>query len=465
MDLYIGTPDDDILIRSQWWFPGEGISNYIGGLGYDTLNFSGVPGGMTYFYGGQAWVQDRNIPLGFYDESIGQDIYAFAWIGGFEKIVAGSGADTFYLLSGVMEYDGGDGNDTFVYESNGFNPEIHLEGNLGDDVLDFTDDSVGITYDLDAGTLTNYRDWVATVSSVESIFAGSGDDILIPGADTLYMNGGDGDDLFDISAGVLVLGQTFIGGEGTDTFSFSDLTWGLEVDLETGLVTWGDTGAIYAFAYEFENAAGGRNADTILGTDGRNEISGGGGDDHIEGAGGRDLLRGQAGDDTILGGAGRDRIYGQTGNDDLRGGAGADKLFGGNGDDIVRGGGGNDTLRGGQGDDTLSGGRGNDEIRGGAGEDVLIGGRGDDILFGGADGDTFRFADDHGNDTIVGFDAASTTEFIDFSRVSDIASMSDLIAATVDTADGALITTGAESSVLVYEVSLANLSNFDFIFV
>jgi Ca2+-binding RTX toxin-like protein len=464
-DWYIGSYDDETLVRSQWWLPGQGISIYFGNLGYDTLDFSRVPGGMTYFYGQQAWVQDRTIPLGVYDESIGQDLYAFAYTGGWEHIIAGSGPDTFHLLGGVLVYDGGEGNDTFVYTGSGFDPGIHLDGNLGDDFLDFTDETLGITYDLNAGTLTNYRDWVATVSSVENILAGSGDDILVPGADTLYMNGGDGDDTFDVSAGVLVLGQTFIGGDGIDTFSFSDLTWALEVNLETGLVTWGDTGAIYAFAYDFEIVRGGRDDDTILGSDTRNDIYGGRGDDFIDGSGGRDFLYGQNGDDTILGGAGNDHIYGQKGNDDLRGGGGNDTILGGKGNDTLRGNAGNDTLRGSNGDDILAGGRGNDQLRGGAGEDLLIGGKGDDTLFGGEDSDTFLFADNHGNDTILGFYVADPAELIDFSGLSAINSMGDLIASSADTADGVLITTGATSSVLLTDVSLANLSDAEFIFV
>jgi len=445
-DIWLGTDTDDTLVRSQWYYPGQSPSVYTGLLGYDTLNFSAVPGGMTYFYSRLSWVQDRTIPFGFYDETLGQDIYAYAWISGWDYVIAGSGNDTFYLLDDVDHYDAGPGNDTFIF-TGGYEDESHLDGNLGDDFLDFSDDVQGFTYDLNAGTLTNYRDWVATISSIENIYAGSADDVLIPGADTNLMDGGGGDDTFDVGAGVLVSGTLFFGGDGTDNLSFSGLTTGLVVDLSLGVVQWGNTLAGYALVYEFENVTGGRNADTIIGTDSRNDIFGGSGDDTIEGAGGRDYLYGQSGDDTILGGAGRDRIYGQNGDDNLRGGNGSDKLFGG------------------KGDDTLRGGRGEDNLRGGAGEDLLIGGKGDDILFGGVDADSFRFADDHGNDTILDFDASDLAEIIDFSRVSDINSMAELTAASVDTAEGVLITTGAASSVLLADVSLASLSDTDFLFV
>lgn len=463
-DIFLGSDGDDTLVRSQWYYPGQSPSVYTGLLGYDTLNFSAVPGGMTYFYGRISWVQDRTIPFGFYDETIGQDIYAYAWISGWDHVIAGEGNDTFYLLDDVDYYDAGAGIDTFIF-TGGFEDASHLDGNLGDDILDFSDDVQGFTYDLNAGTLTNYRDWVATISSVENIFAGSADDVLIPGADTLYMHGGDGDDTFDVGAGVLIPGMLFIGGDGTDTFGFSGLTSGLVVDLALGLAQWGDTLSGYAFVYEFENVTGGRSADTIIGTDSRNDIFGGSGDDLIDGAGGRDYLYGQGGDDTILGGAGNDRIYGQNGDDDLRGGAGQDKIFGGKGDDTLRGGGGDDKLVAGKGNDVLQGGRGDDQLRGGQGDDLLIGGRGDDVLIGGTEADIFRFADDHGNDTILDFDVSDPGELVDFRRVSDISSMAELNAAAVDTADGVLITTGATSSVLLAGVLEASLSQTDFMFV
>ncbi len=68
--------------------------------------------------------------------------------------------------------------------------------------------------------------------------------------------------------------------------------------------------------------------------------------------------------------------FGGPGNDSLLGTNGPDQLFGGTGDDIIDGLSGPDRILGGSGDDLLFDG----ENRGGA-RDILIGGSGDDILF------------------------------------------------------------------------------------
>ncbi|HUH88514.1 MAG TPA: peroxidase family protein [Pusillimonas sp.] len=104
------------------------------------------------------------------------------------------------------------------------------------------------------------------------------------------------------------------------------------------------------------------------------------------GGSGADTLRGNSGDDVLNGGSGNDRLFGGGGDDVLNGGSGNDVLDGGAGDDILNGGSGNDALEGGAGDDILNGGSGNDILHGGLGDDILTGGAGDDIfVFGGND--------------------------------------------------------------------------------
>lgn len=225
------------------------------------------------------------------------------------------------------------------------------------------------------------------------------------------------------------------------------------VDLSTGVMTWGDNVSNYAFVYEMENILAGSGFDTIVGTDFSNEIFGGGCDDHIEGRGGHDYLYCELGDDTILGGSGRDQINGGRANDNLSGGGQNDRIFGSDG---------NDEIRGGAGDDWLSDGNGHDKLKGGKGQDLLIGDKGDDILTGGADSDTVRFAEMHGHDMIVDFDTADALELIDFTKISAI---SDLTSVSVDTTDGLLITTGASSSLVLSGVDLASLDSGDFDFV
>ena len=473
-DWYFGTVNDDYVVRVEWWFPGQGISIYDGGLGYDTIDFSDNPDSMIYFAYPLGWVQDPSIPLG-YDEELGQDIFAYALIGSFEHLIAGAGNDTIYAADSAMTLDGGLGNDIFLYAANHFDDGDHFEGNLGDDILDFSADDFGCyVFDLVGETITDDHGWIATISGIENVTGSWGDDTLILGADTNYLNGHVGHDFFDLSAGILTPQQTFIGGSGSDTLSFTDRSMAFYLDLSLGVMTWGADAANFAYVYEMETVLAGGGNDNIIGTDFYNEVFGGGGDDRIDGLGGRDLLYGESGDDTILGGSGRDKIYGGSGRDKLSGGAQKDVIFGNGGDDEILGGGGHDTQRGGGGADTLrgengrdrlSGGTGDDRLKGGAGQDLLIGGVGNDILLGGDDSDSFRFSDAHGNDTIADFDAADALEQIDFSRLSTINDMSDLIAMSVDTAGGALIATGASSSLLLSDVVVASLDSTDFIFV
>ena len=119
------------------------------------------------------------------------------------------------------------------------------------------------------------------------------------------------------------------------------------------------------------------------------------------------------------GGKGNDRLIigaGVTTAITFNGGEGDDYFEGGAGADIVNGGIGNDEIRGGLGANVLDGGEGADTIIGGAGDETIIGGKGDDVLDGKGGNDTYRFADDWGNDF---FDGNQTgTGAFDFTPVT-----------------------------------------------
>ena len=72
--------------------------------------------------------------------------------------------------------------------------------------------------------------------------------------------------------------------------------------------------------------AGGRCANTILGTPKRDRIEGTSGGDRLRGRPGNDRLKGKAGRDCIQGGRGKDRISGGDDRDRLRGGGGRDRI-------------------------------------------------------------------------------------------------------------------------------------------
>lgn len=138
----------------------------------------------------------------------------------------------------------------------------------------------------------------------------------------------------------------------------------------------GDGGDLLSMALEApvaEPLEGTMGDDTLIGSDGADEIVGGRGDDRIDGF---------AGADTLLGGWGDDLIYAGPGDDVLGGGNGDDTLFAGAGADLSRGGAGADRL--------ITGWDGADSLYGNAGDDVLIndtargnlldGGAGDDLI-------------------------------------------------------------------------------------
>ncbi len=164
------------------------------------------------------------------------------------------------------------------------------------------------------------------------------------------------------------------------------------------------------------------NEDRLLtGTTGNDTLEVHSGNNRLEGGSGRDTLLGGDGVDTLIGGEGNDSIIGGTSVNDLR-----DVVFGGDGNDTIDGGYGNDELRGDAGNDDIAGGFGADTVIGGTGDDVMTGSAFGDLIFGGdgfdfvnggfgsdrvnggADGDRFFHLGiaDHGSDWIQDYNAA-----------------------------------------------------------
>jgi len=165
-------------------------------------------------------------------------------------------------------------------------------------------------------------------------------------------------------------------------------------------------------------------------------VAGGAGNDTIHGSPGNDYIAGNTGDDTIYGYAGADQVYGDDPSGSaVTGSPGVDNLYGGEGNDTLYGDGygygvtGNsDYLYGDDGDDTLHG----DDGDGGSGatatgthdyyalggSDRLEGGAGNDALFGEDGDDNYVF---HywglDSDTVSEF-AYGGTDWLDFQNFS-----------------------------------------------
>jgi len=100
---------------------------------------------------------------------------------------------------------------------------------------------------------------------------------------------------------------------------------------------------------------------------------------------------------------------------------------------------------------------------GGPGRDRLVDTAGITVMAGGVGEDTFVFAPAHGKDVIAGFGSGDVLELSGFGSALD--SAAEILASTIDTSAGALITTGIDSSILLSNVTKASLYSFDFHFV
>jgi len=280
---------------------------------------------------------------------------------------------------------GGNGGDT-IYPGTGNNlvegnADVDaLYGNTGNDTLDggAGDDRLNGLAGDDLLIGGEGNDRLEGTSGIDTLDGGAGDDLLFAtGGDTL-IDGGPGDDIVYLSGGNF-LATVFL---NIETLSLA----------AAGIVTAAQLNA-------FPRAVLLRNDTLLL------ELSGGGtigtnfefttGDATIN------MFGSAAADNFEFGnslgrsnGVGRVvTIRGQGGDDTITGGTGDDSFTGNDGNDSLVGGAGNDTLGGDDSNDTLIGGLGNDQLAGGPGDDVLFGGPGVDTYFGNGGYDVVSYSD------------------------------------------------------------------------
>ena len=357
--------------------------------------------------------------------------------------IFGLGGDD--ILIGLLNDDqlnGGEGKDT-------------LNGGDGFDVASYIGDTAGVTIDLSAGTAVGALSGNDTLSGIEQVYGGSGNDTFTGASGADSFNGYDGDDTVYGTAG----NDVYAGSSGTDTLNFSSDTSGVTIDL-TAETAFGS--AIGNDRVQtFENVIGGSGDDTIKGSSAANILTGGDGDDTFIGVSGDDEIDGGSGTDildfsattgnthvnlaagTTSGAFGSDTLtsiegaIAGSGNDIFTGDGNANTYRGGAGDDLVYGSAGDDTLDGGSGTgdrldyfsdtagitvnltagtatgaaigtDTISnferidGGSGGDSLTGSSGAEILLGFGGDDIIFGTA-----------GNDSLNGGAGTDTVSYVD----------------------------------------------------
>jgi len=310
------------------------------------------------------------------------------------------------------------------------------------------------------------------------LFGDAGDDVLRgnagddvshggTGNDAIWAGSGDaGDDVAMGNAGNDTLGgaagSDFLIGGGFDDGSTSNFSLATnDASADGSDILFGGSGDDTLLGGGWDDGAvtdngvfdAGEEVTTGTGTD---AIWAGSGDDLVYGAAGNDALGGGTDDDTIFAGGGNDTVYGGKGT-------GADNIDGGAGNDVIFSGQGNDTLSGGAGNDDLFSGAGTDQVDGGAGNDTLWGGGGNDQFTGGSGADTFVFEVGHGDDTVTDFSTGS--DILQLSdTTTDFTSVADVQAAATAQGNDVLIDLGGGDSVLLEDVSIADLANVEYVF-
>jgi Ca2+-binding RTX toxin-like protein len=271
---------------------------------------------------------------------------------------AGTPSDVFDargLTSNVrVEFYGNNGDDTVYSAVTGAND--YFDGGTGFDAVDYSAATSSVTVNLATGTASGTQIGTDTLTGIEALVGGAGNDTLIGDANANTLTGGAGNDVLAGGAGNDLLN----GGTGTDTADYSGASAAVSANLTTGTASGSDIGT-----------------DTLTGIE------------SVVGGAGNDALTGDAGANTLFGGAGNDVLIGGAGDDTLSGGAGSDtvdysaatsglnvSLFNGNaqGADI-----GFDTL---QGIENVVGGSGADKIHWAQNSDSTFRGRGGaDVAF------------------------------------------------------------------------------------
>jgi Ca2+-binding RTX toxin-like protein len=159
------------------------------------------------------------------------------------------------------------------------------------------------------------------------VLAGGGDDDTLNGGagdDSLFGDGGNDTAIFATASNVIVdldTGDASSSGLGDDTISdIENVTTGSGDDFIDGsnLANFIRAGGGSDFILAFEGA------DTVYGDNGADFIGGGEGSDTLYGGAGADFLNGEEDHDIVDGGGGADEIFGGDGIDLLVGGGAAD---------------------------------------------------------------------------------------------------------------------------------------------
>ncbi len=369
VETIIATSNDDTFIGGT----SAGSATMDGGSGNDWADYEYLSGGigatvdLSAHTSSNAAANDHFVNVENIKGSGYDDVLTASAAG--STLIGGLGNDTLTAANGGSVLIGGSGADTLV-------------GGAGIDTADYSADSTALTVNL--ATNANHGGTAEgdSLSAIDIVIGGSGDDILTGNATvatTLY--GGAGNDT--LVGGTQ--GDWLDGGAGTNTVDYSGNSANLIVNLVTNANAGGT--AVGDKLYNIQQVIGGSGDDTLTGN-----------------ATTTTTLLGGAGNDTLMGGSAGDSFDGGSGSNWLSyanatagvtvnlssgatgGGAAGDTItniqnvIGSGYADTLTAIATGSTLLGGAGNDTLIGGAGNDTLDGGAGADVMDGGGGVNVV-------------------------------------------------------------------------------------
>jgi Ca2+-binding RTX toxin-like protein len=184
------------------------------------------------------------------------------------NVLTGNGGnDQITGLGGADTIDGGTGNDTFFFTIGDGNDDY--TGGIGSDTIDLSGITGNTTINLVSGTASGIQIGNDTLSGIENVIGGSGNDtitgstlanILRGGAGNDSINAGNGNDTFVAVAGD---GNDNYNGQGgaLDTLDLSAITTATTIRLDIGTASGVDIGN--DTISNVERIIGGSGADTI----------------------------------------------------------------------------------------------------------------------------------------------------------------------------------------------------------
>ncbi len=214
---------------------------------------------------------------------------------GIENLTGGSADDTLVGDAGPNVLRGGDGDDLLRPGGGGGASFGGAHGTPGGahgdsgDIVSFEDVVIDVTASIPGGSASG-AGLSQTLSDVENLTGGGGDDTLVGDGGANVLDGGGGDDLLRPAGGG---GSNAGGADGTpggahgdtgDSVSYEDVAVEVTADLVAGSAT--GAGGLSQTLASVENLTGGPADDTLVGNGGANVLDGGGGDDLLRPAGG-----------------------------------------------------------------------------------------------------------------------------------------------------------------------------------